>query len=115
MNKILQSIEKNKIGIFIIMISAINTSIGQYFWKISEGKSIKFLSIGFLCYGLGAVAMIVAFKFGSFSVIHPMLSMGYIFALFIGYGLLNEEITKGKLIGIFLILIGVMLIGVGDE
>ena len=43
------------------------------------------------------------------------MSIGYIVALFIGYFLLGEYITVMKVVGIIFILIGVTLIGVGDE
>ena len=59
--------------------------------------------------------MIIAFKFGSLSVLHPMMSIGYVVALFIGYFLLGESITIFKVIAIAFILIGVILMGVGDE
>ena len=115
MEKILESLKKNKIGIIIIIISAITTAFGQYFWKISEGSKIIELLIGFSLYGIGAILMIIAFKFGSLSVLHPMMSIGYIIALLIGYFLLDEDITKFKIIAIIFILIGVVLRGVGDE
>ena len=115
MEKIILSLKKNKIGILIMIVSAICTAIGQYFWKVSGGSSIKALFIGFFLYGIGALMMIIAFKFGSLSVLHPMMSIGYIVALFIGYFLLGEYITVMKVVGIIFILIGVTLIGVGDE
>ncbi|WP_297712689.1 EamA family transporter [Clostridium sp.] len=115
MEKVILSLKKNKIGILIMIVSAICTAFGQYFWKISEGNIIKDLVIGFFLYGIGAIIMIIAFKFGSLSVLHPMMSIGYIVALFIGYFLLGEYITVMKVVGIIFILIGVTLIGVGDE
>ncbi|ADL50132.1 EamA family transporter [Clostridium cellulovorans] len=115
MEKMYKSFNQNKIGILIITISAIFTAFGQYFWKISDGKSLLFLFIGFTLYGLGAVTMILAFKHGSFSVIHPMMSLGYVFALLIGYRLLSEHISLGKILGTIFIFIGVVFIGVGDE
>lgn len=115
MEKIILSLKKNKIGIIIMIISAICTSLGQYFWKVSNGNDIKQLLIGFIFYGIGAIVMIIAFKFGSLSVLHPMMSMGYVIALFIGYFWLGEAITVMKVIGIIFILIGITLIGVGDE
>ena len=59
--------------------------------------------------------MIIAFKFGSLSVLHPMMSIGYVFALIIGYFWLGEAITVTKVVGITSILIGVALMGMGDE
>lgn len=115
MEKLLESLRKNKIGIIMIITSAVITAFGQYFWKISEGSKIIELLIGFSLYGIGAILMIIAFKFGSLSVLHPMMSIGYVVALFIGYFLLEENITIFKVIAIIFILIGVTLMGVGDE
>ena len=115
MDKILLSLKKNKIGIIIIIFSAICTAFGQYCWKVWETKGLLTLFIGFILYGIGAVSMIIAFKFGSLSVLHPMMSIGYVFALIIGYFWLGEAITITKIIGITSILIGVALMGMGDE
>lgn len=115
MEKIVESLRKNKIGIILIITSAIVTAFGQYFWKISEGSKLIELIIGFGLYGVGAILMIIAFKFGSLSVLHPMMSMGYVIALFIGYFLLGESITIFKVMAIIFILVGVILMGVGDE
>lgn len=115
MDQVMNSLKKNKIGILIMIIAALFTAFGQFFWKLSDGKNLYFLLLGFLCYGIGAVGMIIAFRFGSFSVIHPMISVGYIFSLVIGYYYLSEVINGMKLTGILLILSGVIMLGAGDE
>ena len=83
--------------------------------KVWGNKRAIALFIGFVLYGIGAVSMIIAFKFGSLSVLHPMMSIGYIFALIIGYFWLEEALTITKIVGITSILIGVALMGMGDE
>lgn len=98
-----------------MVLSALASSLGQYFWKISGGSSLLLLLVGFVFYGVGAVCMITAFRFGSFSVLHPMQSLSYIFALLIAFFFLNEAITPQKVIGLTVIFCGVVLIGVGDE
>lgn len=110
-----ESLRKNKIGMAIMILSALVTSLGQYFWKISRGSDLLILCIGFVFYGIGALCMITAFRFGSFSVLHPMQSLGYIFATAIGYFALGEAVTAPKLAGLLFILFGVFMIGVGDE
>lgn len=99
----------------IILFSSICTVFGQYCWKVWETKGLLTLLIGFILYGIGAVFMIIAFKFGSLSVLHPMMGIGYVFALIIGYFWIGEAITITKIIGIIAILIGVALMGMGDE
>lgn len=115
MNSLEYSLKKNKTGMIIMVMSALTSSVGQYFWKASGGKDLLIIFFGFAFYGIGALCMITAFKYGSFSVLHPMQSLSYIFALFIGYFMLNEAITPQKIIGLLIIFFGVVMIGVGDE
>lgn len=114
MQAIFDSIKKNLKGISIIIFAAMLTSIGQLFWKVSYNTNIKYLILGFICYGVGAVCMIIAFRYGSLSVLHPMLSFGYVFALILGSVVLKEQISFLQVIAIIIIIIGVTLIGGGD-
>lgn len=114
MDKILVSIKKNYKGILIMILASLFTAIGQFFWKQSF-LGMEYLLIGFILYGAGAVFMILAFKFGSYSVIHPVMCVGYIFAMFIGYFFLGELMTVNKLLGVSTIILGVVMIGGGDH
>lgn len=115
MNSLIISLKKNKIGIILIFMASLFTTYGQYFWKISNMHIYHYVFIGFVFYGIGAIGMIIAFKFGSFSVLHPMMSMGYIFTIIVGFYFLNEVININKIVGLIFIIIGVVMIGVGDE
>ncbi len=111
----LESISKNKKGIVYILVSAFLLAVGQLFWKLS-GAALNFeMIIGFLCYGIGAITMVIAFKFGSMSVLHPMMSMSIFFSILFGYFVLKEPITIPKILGALLIFFGVIFIGGGDE
>lgn len=109
------SLHKNRTGILIMVFSAALSAFGQYFWKLSDAHSLLPMFIGFVLYGVGAVLMIVAFQFGSFSVLHPMQSLSYVFALLIGFFLLGESIGPTKIMGLVLVMLGVVMIGAGDE
>ena len=113
-NEFSQSIKKNIKGISLIIIAAMLTSVGQLFWKLSKGSNLKLVIIGFTCYGLGAVLMILAFRFGSLSVLHPFMSVGYIFAIVLGQTKLHENISISKYAAVAIIMVGVTLIGGGD-
>lgn len=114
-NRFAVSLQKNKVGMAIMIISAVCTAFGQYFWKSSHGTNLLVMFIGFVFYGFGALTMILAFRYGSFSVLHPMLSLGYVFGLIISTSLLGEAIDVYKIIGLLFILFGVTMVGVGDE
>lgn len=97
-----------------MILASLFTAIGQFFWKQSS-LGMGYLLIGFILYGAGAVFMILAFKFGSYSVVHPVMCVGYIFAMFIGYFFLGELMTVNKLLGVSTIILGVVMIGGGDH
>jgi len=110
----LKSLKKNGKGILLMLFSSICVCIGQLFWKLSA-ESLIFLIIGFALYGIGALVMLVAYKFGSLSVLQPMLSFNYIFTVILAYFVLHEQISPLTLIGIFIVFIGTILIGGGDN
>lgn len=111
----LKSFYKNRKGIALMIASSIWACIGQLLWKISIEKDIRGLALGFLFYGIGALFMIIAYKFGKLSVLQPMLSLNYALSILLGLVILNEKITYQKNIGVLMIMFGVILIAGGDK
>ncbi|WP_066688965.1 EamA family transporter [Christensenella intestinihominis] len=110
-----ESFAKNKKGIVLMILSSICVCIGQLFWKLSVTDGISFMIVGFAFYAFGALIMLVAYKYGSLSVLQPMLSLNYIFTIFLAAFVLGEVITPMKLAGILVITASVVLIGGGDR
>lgn len=110
-----ESLKKNKKGILLMMISSICVCVGQLLWKISADYGLLVMSFGFCVYGVGALAMIVAYKFGKLSVLQPMLSLNYVLSTILARIVLKEDVTILKCIGVLIIIIGVMMIAGGDE
>ena len=113
--KIIESLKRNKIGIIFILFSSIFICTGQLFWKISVLGDIWYLYGGFLLYALGTVFMFTAYRFGSMSILQPMLSMNYVFSAIIAVRILNEDVGLLKLIGIIIITMSVILLGGSDD
>lgn len=104
------------IGIALMVCSAICTAVGQAFWKLAEHGLISWqLIIGFFLYGLGAVLMTLAFRFGSLSALHPLLSLGYVFSLILGGLWLHELVTWKLVLGDAVILAGALSLGLGEK
>lgn len=99
------------LGIVLMITAAFSTATGQLFWKLSESVVDYRMWLGFALYGLGAVLMTAAFRYGKLSVLHPLLSIGYIIAIFYGAVFLGEVITANMTFGTLLILVGVIFIG----
>lgn len=102
------------LGIVLMIAAAFSTATGQLFWKMADSVWDIQMWIGFVLYGLGAVLMTVAFRFGKLSVLHPLLSIGYVIAIFYGALFLGEAVTVNISLGTLMILIGVIIIG-GDR
>lgn len=115
MSKVKESFMKNRKGIIFIVISSICACVGQLMWKLSIQKGILILLIGFVLYGVGAIFMLVAYKFGSLSVLQPMISLNYVLSIFLAVIILGESITVMRVLGVFVIMVGVVLIGGGDD
>lgn len=107
-------IKSNKKGIILMLLSSICVCIGQLLWKLSTSGNIILL-LGFFFYGIGALIMIVAYRFGELSVLQPILSLNYILSIFLAVIILKEEITILKVIGVFVIITGVIMIARGDD
>lgn len=111
------SFKKYKWGILIMLCSSIFACVGQLLWKMSGGftNNIFLVLLGFVFYGIGAILMIFAYKFGPLSVLQPILSLNYVFSLILGYFILNEPIDILKVLGILVIISGVCLIAMGGN
>ena len=111
----LESFQKNKKGILLMLVSSICVCVGQLSWKLSAAQGIIVMLAGFCFYGVGALVMIIAYKYGKLSVLQPMLSLNYVLSIFLAAAVLKEQITLLKSIGVLIIIAGVILIAGGDE
>lgn len=111
----IESIKKNKKGIILMLISSVCACVGQLLWKLSAEQGFVVLLIGFAFYGVGALLMMTAYKYGKLSVLQPMLSLNYGLSIVLAAVVLKEKITLIRCIGILVIIIGVILIAGGDE
>ena len=111
----LESFQKNKKGILLMLVSSICVCVGQLLWKLSSAQGIIVMLVGFCLYGVGALVMIIAYKYGKLSVLQPMLSLNYVLSIFLAAVVLKEQITLLKSIGVLIIIAGVILIAGGDE
>ena len=112
---------------YVIAIISIGLSvISQYFFKLgvnavsqkangaSEivklGITNMHLWIGMFCYGSSLLIWFYVLSKMELSKAFPLVSIGYVFTLLLGYFLLNEAITAHKIIGITLIIAGVLFV-----
>ena len=108
--------ERHKVkGTVIMLTSAMLTCTGQLCWKLaSTNSSLLFVLFGFCLYGCGALLMIIALRYGELSVLHPMLSAGYVLSLFLGAFVLHEQISLLQVAGVAAIILGLVFISVPE-
>lgn len=111
----IESFRKNKKGIIMMILSSLCACIGQLFWKLSVTYGLPAMMTGFCLYGLGALIMLMAYRYGKLSVLQPVLSLNYVLSIILGAMVLHENVTLFKCIGILFIIVGVIFIAGGDE
>ena len=110
-----ESLRKNKKGILLMLFSSVCVCVGQLLWKLSTTQGIIIMLAGFFFYGVGALIMVAAYRFGKLSVLQPMLSLNYVLSIILAALVLKEEIAILKCIGVMIIISGVILIAGGDK
>ena len=101
-----------KIGIPLMLLSALCLSLGQLVWKLMQDYNFIFLICGFLIYIVGAISLIIAYRYGELSVLQPINSISYVFVAFLAVFVLQEKITLINYAGMLLIISGVVVIGI---
>ncbi|MBU0907382.1 MAG: EamA/RhaT family transporter [Nanoarchaeota archaeon] len=110
--------------ILLILAASASAGIGQLFWKKgSFTLSANILSLlniyiilGIFLYLCGTVFMILAFRHGELSVLHPFLATSYVWVVLVSALIFPSEIlTYQKIIGAVVIFLGVSLIGLSSR
>ncbi len=73
------------------------------------------LAMGVATYMLSSVLFVKGMSRGELSVLFPMVSLSYICSLVWSRLLFNETITKAKLYGVGMILVGIVCLGIGNR
>lgn len=70
---------------------------------------------GFVCYGISSILWLMILKKVSLSTAYPMISMSYVFVVFLSAIFLHEKPNWATTMpGLIFIMVGVSLIGIGS-
>ena len=98
-----------------MLLCAACLCLGQLIWKLMPDYNLVYLLSGFVIYAVGALSMIIAYRYGELSVLQPINSMSYVFSTIIAILILHEKIPLVTIAGIVLIVSGVVVLGAGSE
>ena len=73
------------------------------------------LAAGVALYLLSTCFFIVAIRNGELTVLYPLVSLGYVWTMLWSKVFFKEPLTRQKFLGLFLILVGVSFIGMGNR
>ena len=116
--------------VLLVLMAEIFGAVGQTLFKKSTntievhslkdvGTIVRFLLeilvkpyiwVGFLCISGGLVMWLIALAQGDLSLVYPISSMQYILILISAHVFLQERVDVMKLIGTFLVVVGIILV-----
>lgn len=104
---------------FLILCMTFMGSVASVFFKRASGSAgfMKMLFnvnlfIGGFLYVAGAALNIVVLRYLDYSVVLPLSSVTYIWTMVLSYLILQERITKKKILGVLCIVLGAVCVAV---
>jgi drug/metabolite transporter (DMT)-like permease len=110
-------------SIALVLVGSVIGSLGAIFLKLGahalrrHWTSVVYnwkLAVGVVTYLVSSVLFVKGMSNGELSVLFPMVSVGYICTLLWSHLFFHERVTKAKLAGVGLILIGIVFLGLGN-
>jgi len=108
----------------LVLFCTLLTSTAQLFYKFGIEK-LEFdiisivtnvnLFIGLLLYVIGGILLVISFRGGEVSVLYPIIATSYIWVSLLSIYFLNELMNLYKWLGVFTIVLGIILIGLGSR
>ena len=96
-----------------MLLCVVCLCMGQFIWKRYEG--LPALACGFLVYGIGALAMLVALRFGKLSVLQPINSLSIVLSAVLGVLFFQEHLSPLRIAGMVIIMVGVLILTRGGS
>ena len=119
----LKEFNNSKLALVFVIVSGLFMSFGQLFWKFGSNSLHSLIAVsitsyifnswiflGFVFYGLGAISLMVSFKFGDLSYIYPFISLTFLWVALLSLFFLRESISLTRWVGIVFIGVGVLFI-----
>lgn len=109
-------------SILLVLVAAFIGSIGMALLKLGAGR-LKFtfqalltnwaLAAGVVMFLLSSVFFVLGIRRGELTVLYPMVSLGYVWALLWAKLFFNEKMTRTKFTGLSMVMCGILLLFIG--
>ena len=103
-----------------MVLCTVFTSAAQVLYKIGASMLPEIftnlhLIAGLALYGIGALLLVTAFRFGEVTLLYPIIATSYIWVSILSFFLFSENIGIFRWVGISLIIFGIILISSGSR
>jgi drug/metabolite transporter (DMT)-like permease len=111
-------------SMLLVFAASFLGSFGALFLKAGAGKlhhGLRYLifnpklALGVVLFMASSLLYVLGLKQGELSVLYPLVSLSYIWALLWSRLFLKEPFTRNKFYGLALILAGIVFIGIGKQ
>ena len=108
---------------FLVLLASLIGSFGAVYLKLGAAhlsRGFRYIVNWQLAFGIAlfvgsSIPFVIALRHGELSVLYPMVSLSYLFALVWSRIFFNEPITRAKVGALALILVGIVCIGAGGR
>lgn len=99
----------------VVIIGTIISVVGDTFFgyaaKSGPGYNFKWFIVGWVIYGISAIAWVIGYKHEKFAIVATLYSVFLVlFSVLIGYFIFKEKLTHGQFLGIVLGFISLFLL-----
>lgn len=110
-------------SIALVLVASFIGSFGAVFLKSGAVRTNSVrtllvnprLALGVGLFLLSTVFYLMGIRHGELSVLYPMVSLGYVWTLVWSRLFFKEALTREKFAGLGLVLVGIMLLGLGNR
>ena len=107
-------------SMLLVLAASVIGSLAMVFLKTGADKLkgphrhwMLRIGIGIALFLASSVLYVLGIKEGSLTVLYPMVSLGYVWALIWSRLFFGEPFNRNKIVGLSLVLLGVSFIGLG--
>jgi len=111
-------------SILLVFFASFIGSFGAVFLKLGAGrlhrdlKTIIFnwrLAVGIALYLLSFIFYYLGVREGELSILYPMVSLGYIWTLVWSRLFFQEPVSRRKVVGLAMIMVGIVVLNLGNR
>ncbi|NLI91975.1 MAG: EamA family transporter [Peptococcaceae bacterium] len=104
------SIMLGAVGQFGLKLAAATIQTGSGLWKLGLSMLNIQMIFSVVCFVTSMIMWIFVLRKMELSIAYPMVSLGYVFVMFLSFYFLQESIVLTKLLGTGLIVSGVIVL-----